>query len=344
MISVNRRLTVYTIAATTVLLPGMALAAFTASRSNASNQVGAGSLAAPAQASVGTSAVSATNVTINVNAAPATGFTPTGYKVTRTAPTTGNVCTITATNGVGSCRDTSPVAGQNNYYAITSVLSGTAWTSLSAATATASVATAGVATPAAPTLLAADDSGASNADGITKTTKPHYTGSGTTANATVTLYANGLNVGTTTASGTGTYSVLPASALADGSYTITVTQTVGGVESNKSPVAAQKLVIDTAAPSGLTVGCSFASGSSGHWSCSGIPGAAANDNSTLTLTLTQGSTVVATDIVSPVGSLWNAAYNDTTGGAAISRVSTTPKISQSDAAGNSTTVTGNNFS
>ncbi|MFO0951843.1 MAG: Ig-like domain-containing protein [Isosphaeraceae bacterium] len=77
------------------------------------------------------------------------------------------------------------------------------------------------ATPAAPALVAADDSGTAG-DGITNLKQPRFTGS-TEAGATVQLInAAGTVLATTTATGTGAYTLSPASALADGTYALRV--------------------------------------------------------------------------------------------------------------------------
>ncbi|MFO0951842.1 MAG: Ig-like domain-containing protein [Isosphaeraceae bacterium] len=79
-------------------------------------------------------------------------------------------------------------------------------------------------TPAAPTLLAADDSGKAG-DGITNVRQPRLTGT-TEANATVQLLdALGNVLGAATASGTGAYTLSPSAALADGTYSSRVQAT-----------------------------------------------------------------------------------------------------------------------
>ena len=89
------------------------------------------------------------------------------------------------------------------------------------AAATLTILTATPAAPAAPTLLAADDSG-TKGDGLTNVAAPRLTGS-TAAGVTVQLLnAAGLVLGSTTSAVDGSYTVTPASALADGSYLLAI--------------------------------------------------------------------------------------------------------------------------
>jgi subtilisin family serine protease len=72
-----------------------------------------------------------------------------------------------------------------------------------------------------PDLLAASDSGASSTDNITKDDTPTFTGTAV-ADATVTLFANGLEVASGAADSAGVYS-LTSTSLSDGTYNITAT-------------------------------------------------------------------------------------------------------------------------
>ncbi len=101
------------------------------------------------------------------------------------------------------------------------------------------------AAPPAPTLNAASDRGASNADAITNVTTPTITGTAE-ANSTVRVYDGSTLLATTTADSAGVWSVTP-SALGAGSHTITATATdaagnTGAVSSGRT------IVIDTATP------------------------------------------------------------------------------------------------
>ncbi len=78
--------------------------------------------------------------------------------------------------------------------------------------------TAAPATPAAPVLLAADDTGALG-DGITSVRQPHLTGTAP-AGDTVRLVAAGAVLATATAGADGGYTVQVSSPLADGTYAV----------------------------------------------------------------------------------------------------------------------------
>jgi hypothetical protein len=114
---------------------GLALAVWTVASTGATGSAAAGTLGAPA--TVSTSNVSSSSVTINVTAGPGSGPTPTGYTVDRTAPSSATgICTISGSSG--SCVDSSPSSGQTNTYAIHSLL-GSSWVSGTAAATSASV-------------------------------------------------------------------------------------------------------------------------------------------------------------------------------------------------------------
>ncbi len=105
------------------------------------------------------------------------------------------------------------------------------------------------AAPAAPGLLADDDSGAIG-DGITNVNQPHLTGTAVPG-TTVSLYIGRSLAGTAVATG-GSYTIQPASALADGTYAVTATATdVAGNTSAASAVFS--LTIDTTAPAAPSV-------------------------------------------------------------------------------------------
>jgi VCBS repeat-containing protein len=76
------------------------------------------------------------------------------------------------------------------------------------------------AAPSAPDLVDASDSGSSSTDNITFDTSPTFSGSGAEAGATVRLYANGTEVGSTTADSSGNWTVT-SSARPEGTHTFT---------------------------------------------------------------------------------------------------------------------------
>lgn len=109
----------------------------------------------------------------------------------------------------------------------------------------------GAVAPSAPDLHAGSDTGSSNSDDITADDTPTFTGSGAEAGATITLYAGAGSVGTTTADGSGnwtvTSSVLASPTATGDAYSMTVTQTdLAGNTSAAS--AALSVTIDTTAP------------------------------------------------------------------------------------------------
>lgn len=102
------------------------------------------------------------------------------------------------------------------------------------------------ATPAAPDLLAADDSGASSTDDVTAVATPRLTGSAEPA-AAVELAADGVVAGTSAADGAGAFTIAPAAALGDGARALTVRAIdAAGNRSGSSP--ALVVTIDTVAP------------------------------------------------------------------------------------------------
>ena len=116
--------------------------------------------------------------------------------------------------------------------------------SLAGAAFALTIDTAAPAAPAAPTLLAADDTGTVG-DGITGASRPRLTGTAESG-STVRLFIAGSLVGTGAATG-GSYTIQPTSALADGTYSVTATATdaAGNASGAGAPFS---LTIDTTAP------------------------------------------------------------------------------------------------
>ena len=100
------------------------------------------------------------------------------------------------------------------------------------------------AAPSTPDLAAGSDAGDSTIDDITNDNTPTFNGTAV-ANSTVTLFADGVAVGTTIADGVGAFSVT-ASTIADGTRNFTATATVGALTSVVSSAFA--VTIDTVAP------------------------------------------------------------------------------------------------
>ncbi len=122
-------------------------------------------------------------------------------------------------DGNWSATLTGLVEGVNDITAVATDLAG----NVSDVSATLSV-TVDLTAPDAPVvgLLPADDSGASESDGITKVTTPTISGTAE-AGTTVTVFQDGEEIGTVTADEEGNWSLTVPSALADGSYTFTAT-------------------------------------------------------------------------------------------------------------------------
>jgi subtilisin-like proprotein convertase family protein len=114
------------------------------------------------------------------------------------------------------------------------------------------------ASPSIPNLVAADDTGLSNSDHVTKVTTPSFSGSGASAGATISLFINNTPAGSALADGSGNYvvrvgqyvgGVVPGgglTTLTDGTYQVTVSQkTLSGNSSSPTAPMTPPLVIDT---------------------------------------------------------------------------------------------------
>ena len=115
--------------------------------------------------------------------------------------------------------------------------------------------------PSAPVLLSADDSGVKG-DGITNVAQPHFTGTGAPGTTVQLITTAGLVLGSEAVSSNGSFSVQPASPLADGTYAIEArTLDAGGGLSG--PSAAISLTILTSAPAAPSKPALLASDDSG---------------------------------------------------------------------------------
>jgi hypothetical protein len=102
--------------------------------------------------------------------------------------------------------------------------------------------------PSTPDLVVGSDFGDSTSDDITNDNTPTFTGTAV-AGSTVTLFADGVAVGTAVADGGGAFSVT-ASTVADGARSFTATATVGSATSAIS--GGISVTIDTVAPTVLS--------------------------------------------------------------------------------------------
>lgn len=105
---------------------------------------------------------------------------------------------------------------------------------------TANIAVPG-ATPSVPNLDSASDRGDSDTDNLTNDNTPTFSGTGP-ASATITLFSDGVAVGTTTSSAAGDWSVT-SSAVNDGVHAFTATATIAG--NSSVPSAALNVTFDT---------------------------------------------------------------------------------------------------
>jgi hypothetical protein len=122
-----------------------------------------------------------------------------------------------------------------------------------------------------------------------------------------------------------------------GSYTATATQTDAA---GNSSTENQTIIIDKTAPTGLTVVCSL-SGHSGTGSCNGTAGNAAGDSTTLTLVIKDSSNnTVYTSHPVRTGTTWTD--NGVTG-IPTKQSGFVATLTQTDAAGNSTSVNSASF-
>lgn len=164
-------------------------------------------------------------------------------------------------NGIALGSGTADGAGQWAVTATTALADGT-WTmtaktvssGMESAASGEFLLTVDATAPTAPTLsyTPGSDSGRSSSDGITNVNTPTVTGTAE-AGSTVTLYLDGVSVGTTTASGVGAWTITTPT-VSQGSHTLTARAVdTAGNTSNAS--AALTLTVDTtvAAPTGIAL-------------------------------------------------------------------------------------------
>ncbi|WP_426074981.1 Ig-like domain-containing protein [Janthinobacterium sp. DSP2-3-3] len=165
-----------------------------------------------------------------------------------------------------------------------------------------------IAAPPVPVLSSASDTGASNADGITRISTPVITGTAESG-STVTLYdSDGVTVlGTTVASG-GAWSIT-SSALGDGVHTLSA-KAVDAAGNTSTASSLLSLSIDTSAPAAPPAPVLSAASDSGASDSDGITNVSrptitgrAESGSTVTLYDSDGVTVLGTAVAT--GGAWS---------------------------------------
>jgi large repetitive protein len=152
--------------------------------------------------------------------------------------------------------------------------------------------------PSAPTsspdMTSASDTGTSNTDNITSETTPEFTGNCTPGN-TVTLYNNGISIGSQLCPVSGTYSITPSTPLANGLNNITSTFTdPTGNTSPASPILPIVIDINTPIAPVINSVTSPNNDNTPTFTATGEPGA--------TVTVRNGTNTLCTAVVQPNGS------------------------------------------
>ncbi|MCK7359365.1 Ig-like domain-containing protein [Enterobacter roggenkampii] len=174
--------------------------------------------------------------------------------------------------------------------------------------------------PSAPVIsTAADNAGSVQAPltsgQSTDDTTPTLTGTAA-ANATITIYENGQQVGTATANGSGAWSFTPSTPLANGSHTWTATAT--DAAGNVSPASPGfTLVVDTTAPTTPVisqaiddVGTVTGAIGSGQTTDDTVPRLIGTSEPFATVNIYEGATLVGTGTADASGS-WSILLNTT---------------------------------
>lgn len=193
--------------------------------------------------------------------------------------------------------------------------------------------------PAAISALALDPGSNSGVPGgnTTNVTQPVITGSGV-AGDVLTLYDNGIAIGTTIVASNGTFATSPSNPLANGPHSLTATQTdgIGNISALSSPLA---LTIDTIAPQPpsapiLTAGSDSGVPGDGITNVA-IPVIAGTAEAGSVVQLYDGTTAIGTAVANPITGAWSII--------ATSPLSEGPDsltATSTDAAGNVSTLSG----
>ena len=187
----------------------------------------------------------------------------------------------------------------------------------------------------APDLLAASDSGTSDADNITNVAKPTIIGTGK-AGATVTLRDGATTIGTGTVAGDGKWLIAATKVLTEGPNVITATQT--DVAGTSVPSAALNVTLDTTvvAPAALALTPASDSGSSSTDDVTNVALPTITGTGTVgdTVTLLDGNTAIGTGTVGAGGG-WSI-----TATTALAEGANSITATQTDVAGNTSGPSG----
>jgi hypothetical protein len=151
------------------------------------------------------------------------------------------------------------------------------------------------AAPSTPDMTAATDSGTSGTDNITNDTTPDFTGTAE-ANSTVTLFDGATQVGSTTANGSGSWTIT-SSALTNGTHSMTAKAT-DAAGNTSSASGALSVTIDTNAPTlpalNINSGATYASSTSVTLNLS-----ASDTNGVVSYRVAEASTCTSASFVTP---------------------------------------------
>ena len=235
----------------------------------------------PAMTTASDTGISNTDGVTSVTAPTFTGTAEAGSAVTVYSDGVA-VGSGVATGGSYSITTSTLAAGTHVVTAKATDLAGN--TSAASAGLSVTIDTTAPAAPSVPDLAAVSDSGASNTDNITRVTTPTFTGTAE-AGSTVTVYSDGVAVGSGVAAG-GSYNIT-TSTLAAGTHAVTAkaTDPAGNVSLASSGLS---VTIDTTAPGAPSVPDLAAASDSGSSSTDNVTSVAAP---ILTGTAEAGSTV-----------------------------------------------------
>ena len=194
--------------------------------------------------------------------------------------------------------------------------------------------------PSTPDMTNGTDSGSSATDNLTGVATPTFTGTAE-ANSIVTLYDGASSVGTTTADGSGNWSIT-ASTLAEGSHTLTAkaTEAAGNTSAASSGLS---VTIDTTAPSApsapdMTTGTDSGSSSTDNITSNTTPTFTGTAEANSTVTLYDGASAVGTATADGSGN-WSITASTLSAGSHTLTAKATDAAGNTSAASSSLSVT-----